>query len=215
MLTSTFDAGAFGLSTGLEYRPRGLAETDELMELAEVTAQNGGLIMSHIRNEDDDQVEKSINELLELGQNSPVHISHIKVVYGKGAKRAEEILELIDSARLAGTKVTADLYPFTASYTGIGILFPGWAKRPNDYNQVKAERHDELREYLINRVERRNGPEATLLGTGKWKGLNLAQIEEQEGNSWVDVLIDDIGPGGASGAYFIMDEDLQVRLLQP
>ena len=39
-------------------------------------------------------------------------------------------------ARRAGIRVTADIYPYLASYTGIGIVFPDWAKPPHDYGQV-------------------------------------------------------------------------------
>ena len=213
MLDSTLAAGSFGLSTGLEYRPGGLAEVDELEALSGIIAKHNAMITSHVRNEDDDQVEASIKELLETANTAPANVSHIKVVYGKGRARGQEILGLLNKARSKGQRVTADIYPYTASYTGIGILFPDWAKQPNDYEEVKRNRREELREYLLARVHKRNGPEATLIGTGHWKGMNLHEIEKSEKRAWVDILIDEIGPEGASGAYFIMDEELQSTLL--
>jgi len=215
ILDSTLQNGSFGLSTGLEYRPGGLAKSDELESLANTVGNNyDGLIMSHLRNEDADSIEASINELLELGKNMPVHISHIKMVYGRGTSGAKVILDLLDSAREQGIEVTADIYPYYASYTGIGILFPDWAMQPNDYEKVKRERRKELRTYLVDRVLKRNGSRATLIGTGKYKGLTLKEIEIMESRHWLDVLINDIGPEGASAAYFIMDEVLQKRLLR-
>ena len=59
----------------------------------------------------------------------------------------------------------------------------------------------------------RNGASATLLATDPWKGRTLAQVAEELGKPFEDVLIDDIGPGGASAAYFVMDPELQERLL--
>jgi N-acyl-D-aspartate/D-glutamate deacylase len=114
----------FGMSTGLEYNPGLNATTDELRELARVVGRNERMIMSHMRNEDDDQLEASIAELLEQGEDARVHISHLKAVYGNGTARAEEILGILADARAAGVDITADIYPYSASYTGIDIVFP-------------------------------------------------------------------------------------------
>ncbi|MGH8167050.1 MAG: N-acyl-D-amino-acid deacylase family protein [Woeseiaceae bacterium] len=205
---------AFGLSTGLEYNPGLNAKISELRALAEVVGRHDRIVMSHLRNEDDDRLEESIAELLEQGEHARVHISHLKSVYGKGAERADEILEILESARQAGIRISADVYPYTASYTGIGIVFPVWAKTAEQFAVARRERRDELAAYLKQRVEKRNGPEATLLGTGPYKGKTLAELSFEHEMPFEDVLIDVIGPQGASGAYFVMNEELQSRLLR-
>ncbi len=214
MLTDQLEAGCFGISTGLEYTPGIYASQAELTALAQVTGQRGAVMMSHMRNEDDDQLRKSIGELLALGAQCRVHISHIKSVYGKGSERAAEILTWLDSARQSGTTVTADLYPYSASYTGIGIVFPTWAKAPNDYSQVLRDRREELATYLRNRITLRNGPEATLIGTGAFRGKTLAEAAAILDKPFEEVLMDEIGPRGASGAYFVMNDALQQRIAQ-
>jgi N-acyl-D-aspartate/D-glutamate deacylase len=203
----------FGLSTGLEYNPGLNAGTDELRALAMVVGENDRMIMSHLRNEDDDQLENSIAELLEQGEYARVHISHLKSVYGKGSARAEEILAILAAARATGIEISADLYPYSASYAGIGIVFPVWAKTREQFDVAKTGHRDELAEYLRNRIERRNGPEATLLGTDPYTGKTLADLAHEMELPFEDVLIDVIGPDGASGAYFVMNDELQVRLL--
>lgn len=213
LLTKAMRDGAIGLTTGLEYSPGEFSRRDELRGLAMIVGENRGIIMSHMRNEDDSDVESSIKELLEQGEYCPVHISHIKVVYGKGEERGREILRLIDEARNNGIEVTADIYPYTASYTGIAILFPDWAKLPNNYEQVVNERRDELARFLKKKVTQRNGPESTLIGTGTYKGLTLANVASRLNKPFEDVLIEDIGPYGAGAAHFIMDEALQRVLL--
>jgi N-acyl-D-aspartate/D-glutamate deacylase len=213
LLRKNLDAGCFGMTTGLEYIPGFYAPAYELEYLAEIVGEKGKLITSHVRNEDNNEVEASIQELLKQGQYCPVNVSHMKVVYGKGESRAEEILKLLDKARQEGIQVTADVYPYTASYTGIGILFPEWAKPPNDYRQVVATRRAELAEFLRNKVISRNGPEATLLGTAPYAGKTLAQLAEEMNKPFEDILIDDIKPGGASGAYFVMNDTLQARFI--
>lgn len=138
LLAEALDLGYFGMSTGLEYLPGGLADTEELHGLARVVGAKNSLLMSHLRNEDNDQIENSLAELIGMGKYCQVHVSHIKVVYGKGKERAKEILSVLASARNTGINITADMYPYTASYTGIGILFPKWAKAPADYEVIKA-----------------------------------------------------------------------------
>jgi N-acyl-D-amino-acid deacylase len=214
LLTNALDAGCYGMTTGLEYNPGYYAHSKELNRLAEVVGAKGGLIMSHMRNEDDAYVESSIRELLAQGAYCPVHVSHIKVVYGKGEERANQILQLLDSARQQGIKVTADFYPYTASYTGIAILFPDWAKKPHDYNQILRTRRAELATFLRNKIIQRNGPEATLIGSGPYKGKTLQQIAEELNKPFELALMEDIGPYGAGGAYFIMDEALQETFLK-
>lgn len=213
MLDATLEY-TFGLTTGLEYNPGLNAGAAELQALARVVGRHDRLIMSHLRNEDDDRIEASIGELLDQGQFARVHISHLKSVYGKGAARADELLAVIDKAREAGIEVTADLYPYTASYTGIAIVFPVWAKTTEDFERAKRERRAELETFLHDRIMRRNGPEATLLGTNPWTGKTLAELAHELEQPFEGVLIDTIGPQGASGAYFVMNEELQSRLLQ-
>ena len=213
MLDDTLDY-TFGMSSGLEYNPGLNARKDELLQLARIVGENDRLIMSHMRNEDDDQIEQSIAELLDQGEFARVHIAHLKSVYGSGADRAREILQILDSARAAGVDVTADMYPYSASYTGIDIVFPVWAKTTEQFEIAKATRRDELAEYLRNRVNRRNGPEATLLGTDPYTGKTLAELSFELEMPFEDVLIDIIGPQGASGAYFVMNDELQSEFLR-
>ncbi|MBC5774705.1 amidohydrolase family protein [Pontibacter sp. KCTC 32443] len=214
LLHEGMDLGCFGMTTGLEYNPGFNCQTPELDRLAKIVGERGGMIMSHMRSENDATIIPAIEELLSQGQYCPVQISHIKVVYGKGTSRAEEICKLLDNARDNGIKASADFYPYTASYTSIEILFPDWAKLPYDYEEVKASRGEELKQFLKSKIEQRNGPEATLLGTGPFKGKTLGQIAIELDKPFEEVLRDNIGPYGAFGAYFIMDEALQDTLLQ-
>ena len=213
LLANAMKSGAFGMTTGLEYSPGKFSRRAELRSLAQIVGRNNGIIMSHLRNEDDEEVEASIKELLAQGEFSPVHISHIKVVYGKGKERAREILDIINKAQEDGIKITADIYPYTASYTGIAILFPDWAKQPNNYKEVLTNRRKELADFLDKKLKQRNGPEAILIGTGPFKGLTLAGVAAQLNKPFEEVLMDDIGPYGAGAAHFIMDDDLQRELL--
>jgi N-acyl-D-aspartate/D-glutamate deacylase len=202
----------FGMSTGLEYNPGLNALPEEMAGLAKVVGNNNRLLMSHVRNEDDDQIETSLKELFAQGKYCKVHVSHIKSVYGKGSKRANEILQLLKEAKKSGIDVSADIYPYNASYAGVSLLFPVWAKTTEQFEQALVTRREELETFLRNKITRRNGPEATLLGTPPYTGKTLAQLSREMEMPFEQVLIK-IGPKGAAGAYFIMDDELQSELL--
>ncbi|MFW6199819.1 MAG: N-acyl-D-amino-acid deacylase family protein [Gemmatimonadota bacterium] len=214
LVRQALDAGAFGLSTGLEYNPGGRAGPEELAAIAEPVGERGAVVMSHLRSEDEDRVDGAVEELLDQGRRSgaAVHVSHMKIVLGADPEAAERILALMAAARDDGLQVTGDVYPYLASFTGISLLFPDWALAPNDYDTVVRNRREELAAHLRRRVESRNGPEATLFGSGRWSGRTLSQVAEEEGRPFEEVLVD-LGPGGARAAYFVMDEDVMTTFL--
>jgi N-acyl-D-amino-acid deacylase len=119
--------GAVGMSTGLIYIPGTFAPTSEVVRLAKVVAQNGGVYASHIRNEED-KVAEAVNEAIAIGREAklPVEISHFKVNGQNNWGRSDETLNLVKNARLEGIDVTIDQYPYTASSTNLGVLLPDW-----------------------------------------------------------------------------------------
>ncbi len=205
-LDTAFTTGAWGLSMGLEYTPGIHSTTEELLPLAQKVGDHQGMIMAHIRSEDDDAIESAINEMAELNKLCQAHVAHLKVVYGKGAERALQILAQLESANLS-----ADLYPYLASYTGIAILFPKWAKTQESFDQALIERKEELAAYLEQRIAQRNGPEATLICSGPYTGKTLSEVAQEKQLSPVQLLMQ-WGPKYGSGAYFIMDSTLQITL---
>ncbi len=211
-LEAELRAGAFGLSYGLEYVPGIYSQTPELANLGRVVARHDGVVMSHMRSENDEEIEASIDELIASSLPARPHISHLKVVFGKGEARARALLDFLAAKRAQGIRLTADEYPYTAGYTGIAILFPEWALPPTDYAGVVATRRQELRDYLEKRMIRRGGPEALLLGTAPYAGKTLAQAAAEAGLSFPDFLVK-LGPQAGSGAHFTMDEVLQDTLI--
>ncbi|MFT4179781.1 MAG: hypothetical protein QM612_10035 [Thermomonas sp.] len=194
-------AGSFGLSTGLEYVPGLYAEPREIAALGPVVARHDGVCMSHLRTEDDDRIDSAIREHIEASRPARTHISHLKVTLGRGEARAERLLASLRAYRNAGVPLTADAYPYAASFTTIAILFPEWALPPTDYAQVLAARRDELLQALERNMIRRRGPDALLFGTGPFTGKTLAQAAQETGKPFAQVLLD-LGPGGASAAHF-------------
>ena len=201
--------GAFGASLGMEYVPMISATPVELAAVAKAVGAYDGVVMSHLRSEDDDKVKDAIDELLAMGSAARVHVSHVKVVYGKTAAQGEAVLAQLAAARANGVRVSADVYPYLASQSGIALLFPEWSKVPQDFEIARHDRAKELSDYLYARVMKRGGPAATLMSTKPYVGMTLADIARERRKSFVDVLLNDIGPTGGSAAYFIMSAATQ------
>src|SRR3546814_15243298 len=117
ILEQDLRAGAFGLSTGLEYVPGRYAEPRELSSLGPVIARHGGVAMSHMRNEDADQVRASIRELVANSGPARAHVSHLTMVYGKGADAAHELLAFMQIGR-ASLRANGRQYVILAELPG-------------------------------------------------------------------------------------------------
>jgi len=117
--------GAIGLSTGLEYEPGIFSETDEVIELAKVAASFGGRYMSHVRDEDDLQMD-AFDEVIRIGREArlPVHISHIKLAYKELWGTTDAVIEKLNAARNEGVQVSADIYPYQRWASNLAVLFP-------------------------------------------------------------------------------------------
>jgi N-acyl-D-amino-acid deacylase len=120
--------GAVGFSTGLQYVPGTYAKMPEILELARVAGNAGGLYASHMRNEGT-ELDKAIAETIRIGDlvGCRVQISHLKVDSPNRWGASASALALIDAARARGVAVEADQYAYTAASSTLGIRFPAWA----------------------------------------------------------------------------------------
>ena len=120
--------GAFGISTGLFYVPGAFTPTDEIIELAKVAGEMGGIHISHMR-EEASKVLDSVRETIAIGEQGglPTQVTHHKIIGTPNWGRSVETLRLIDDARARGVDATIDQYPYTASSTGVQALLPSWA----------------------------------------------------------------------------------------
>jgi N-acyl-D-amino-acid deacylase len=125
LLRVDMEAGALGLSTGLEYDPGIYSSKEEVLALATVAAEYEGRYISHLRSEDR-FFWKALNEIIEVGSETgmPVQISHVKLAMRGLWGKADSVIAVLDSARARGVKITADIYPYTYWSSTIRVLFP-------------------------------------------------------------------------------------------
>ena len=108
--------------------PSGYAETPEIVALAEVVHEYGGLYASHIRGEGATLLD-AVAEAIVAGREAgvPVQVAHHKVAGRPHWGNVEQSLASMDGARAAGIDVACDQYPYVASSTGLSSVLPKWA----------------------------------------------------------------------------------------
>jgi N-acyl-D-amino-acid deacylase len=121
--------GALGVSSALIYAPGVYADTDELVALAEIAGQNGGMYISHIRSEGNNLLE-ALDELITTARKANVaaELYHMKVAGKANWHKLDAMTERIEKARAEGLKVTADMYTYTAGATGLDAAMPPWVQ---------------------------------------------------------------------------------------
>ena len=220
LLRRDLDAGAWGMSLGLEYSPGFFAGADELGALGEVVAGYGGLIPCHMRSEGL-MIDEAIDELITVGRASGahVHISHLKVDNFRVHGRAGEIWQKIEAAQRAGVNLTADMYPFVASSTTLTIRCPKWSQDGGGQAVVdflKGPRRQDVIEGIRSHYFSRERAKTCLFSddAGFWPqivGKTLDQVAEEllgtddYAEAAAEVLIRT--QGKASCIFFVMSEE--------
>ena len=129
IMATAMQGGAFGMTTALIYPPGSYAKTAELIEIAKVAGQYGGIYASHMRGEGKEVVQ-AVDELIEISEKAhlPAEIFHLKVAYQPGwGKLMQEVGEHVAAARARGIEVAGNLYVYTAGGTGLEATIPAWA----------------------------------------------------------------------------------------
>lgn len=224
--------GAVGLSTGLIYLPGTFAKTDEIVELAKISARYGGAYSSHMRNEGT-EIDSALEELFRIAREAKIRaeVSHIKLSGRTAWGRAEAVLALIERARAEGLDITQDQYAYTASSTGISQLIPSGAREGGNGEfqrriadpEQKARIVAQMKE-MLRRSGRENYEYAVIASYSADRSLNGKNIVEaariKRGSDSLDDQIELIleiqKSGGASGVFHGMnEEDLQKFLRHP
>ena len=130
--------GAVGLSTALQYAPAPYAKTEELIALARVAAQYGGIYATHMRSEGDAEPQ-AIDEAVRIGREAhiPVEIWHLKAAGKANWGKMPQIVAQIDAARASGVDISANTYAYTAWFNTFSAFVPPWAHDGGDAKLIE------------------------------------------------------------------------------
>jgi N-acyl-D-amino-acid deacylase len=199
-MAESMEDGAFGPSYALIYPPDTYTTTDEIVEICKTAAKPGGVYITHIRSEADELLE-ALDEAIEIGQRSgiPVEIYHLKAVAEHNYFKMHQVIERVDQVRAEGLDVTADMYPYPASGTGLSTVLPTWAAADGKFfdnlrdPETRAKIASEVRD-LVGEIPRRPDQIAPVAfrkpENQQYIGKRLSEIAEMRNQDWVEATID-------------------------
>ncbi|HLN97570.1 MAG TPA: D-aminoacylase [Pyrinomonadaceae bacterium] len=236
LVAAAMKDGALGLSTSLQYVPARFAKTNEIVELAKVARQYGGIYATHQRSEAN-ALDESLAEVFQIARQAqiPVEIWHLKTAYKKNWGRMPAVLAKIRRARAEGLDITADIYPYIAGSTSLSACLPPWALEGGTDRMLSRLRDPQTRERLKWEISADSktweniylgsgGPSGILIGAvvnrdlESWQGKRLSEIAAAQNKDPLDALFDLIlADHGQTGAiYFIMSEaDMRAAMRAP
>ena len=226
LVRQAMNQGAMGVGTSLIYAPGTYAETPELIALATASARCGGMYISHMRNESDLLLE-SIDELIAIARASggPAEIYHLKQAGRANWGKLDAVIAKVEAARASGTRITVDMYTYTAGATGLDASMPTWVQAGGYEAWAERLKDPKIRARVIAEMRAKPvGWESLLYQAGsadkllligfkndKLKpltGKTLAEVARMRGVSPEDAAIDLVIEDGSrvGTAYFLMDE---------
>ena len=236
MVADAMKDGALGISTALIYPPGHYAKTDELIALAKVAAQYGGIYATHMRSEGASEMQ-AIDEAIRIGREGglPVEIFHLKVIGKSRWGSMPLVVEKINAARGSGLDIRADQYPYVAGGTALASCLPPWMADggaskflerlhdPKIRERMKREMGEDHQDWENLYLDSGGGSGVLIAGVvnpalKKYDGKTVAQMAKAEQKPELDALFDFILADKAqTGAlYFIAGEsDLRYALKQP
>jgi len=226
LVRQAMEEGALGLTTALLYTPDQFAKTPELMALASESARCGGMYIAHIRSEGDRLLE-AVRETIDIARASggPAEIYHLKLAGKDNWKKLDGLVSLVNAARAGGTRITADMYMYTAGQTGLDAAMPPWVQDGGLETWIARLRDPGMRARVVTDMRDPNptwenlyldaGANGTLLLGFKnpnlrpLVGKTIADVAAARGISGEDAVIDLVIEDGSEVrvAYFLMSED--------
>ncbi len=226
LVVQAMEEGALGLTDALIYSPNAYAKTPELIALAQESARCGGIYIAHMRSEGD-RIEAALAETIEIARASaaPAEIYHLKVAGQANWGKLDAVIATIEAARQSGTRITADMYTYTAGATGLDAAMPPWVQDGGLEAWIARLQDPALRARVLVDMREphptwenlllRAGPSGTLLLGFKNPALRpligktLAEVASARHTSPEDTAIDLVIANGArvDVAYFLMSED--------
>ena len=226
LVRTAMEEGALGVGSSLIYAPGNFADTDELIALVSAAAEYGGAYISHLRSEGI-RLEEGIQELIKIASvtGAPAEIYHLKAAGKSNWHKLQSAFALVESAREAGLRITADIYTYTAGATGLDAAMPLWVQEGGHDAWVAALQDPEVRERVVMEMNTpseewenlylESGPDNMIFlefkneDLRKYTGWTLTQVAEERGtdptNTIIDLVIEDDSRVGT--AYEMMSED--------
>lgn len=226
LTAQAMEEGAVGLSTALIYPPASFASTEEIIELAKVVSRYKGMYISHIRSEGR-AIFEALDEFFRIAREADVRseIYHLKLSGRSNWDKLDEVIRRIEAARSAGLEISANMYTYPASGTGLASCLPPWVQDGGHEAMIARLKDAEIRERIKAEMDSvsddwenmyaENSPHRLLLAGFKnpalrhLTGKRLDEVAQMRGTPPKDTVMDLIVEDDSRifTIYFTMSED--------
>jgi N-acyl-D-amino-acid deacylase len=227
LVRQAMEEGAVGVASSLIYSPGCYADTAELTALAKVAAEYDGLYASHLRSESE-QLFEAFEEFLSIVRQARIRgeVYHIKASGRRNWNKLDEMFRRIEAARAEGLHVTADMYMYNASSTGLDSIMPPWVQEGGHHAWVERLKDPAIREKVKQEMRMTgNAWDNGMIAAGSAEniiligfrtealkpltGMTLAEVAVQRGRSPEDTAMDLVieDDSRVSAVFFTMSED--------
>ena len=220
MVKQSMEEGAMGIGSSLIYAPADYAPTEELIELCKVASEKGGMYISHMRNEDNLLME-ALEELITISRDAdiPAEIYHLKASREVNWHMLDSLIKRVEQVREEGLEITADIYTYNASSTGLTGVIPTWVQEGGHRAWINRMKDPKIRPRLLNDIRKQlaeQPPEGILMVgfnnpemSKKYLAKTIAEAASTRGQSpeeaIVDMVIED--DSRIQCIYFSMSEE--------
>ena len=229
LVRQAMEEGALGVGSSLIYSPAYYAKTDELVELCKVAAEYDGAYISHIRSEGEHFLE-AVDEFITIARRAGIRaeIYHLKASLESNWPKMDQVIEKVEAARKEGLPITADMYLYTATSTGLDALMPPWVQEGGHDAWVERLKDPAIRTRLKNDNEfgfDERSPKDVLLVSFKndalkrLTGKTLAEVAASRGTSpedtVMDLVIEDDSRVGVVYTSVMSEENIRKQIRLP
>jgi len=225
LVDQAMQEGAVGISSSLLYAPSGSADTNELIALASTAAKYDGMYISHIRDEGEKLLE-SIDELITISREAGLaaEVYHLKASGDKNWNKLDSAFAMIEAARAEGLAVTADIYTYPASSTGLHVQLPEWVRVDGVDAAIARLKDPVTRAKILEEIEFELPTDRILLvgfrnpELRKHIGKRLSEVAKELGKSPQETMVELIVVDNSriQVVYFSMsDENIAKKMQQP
>ena len=201
IVRKSMEEGAMGIGSSLIYAPGDYASTEELIELSKSASEYGGMYISHLRNEGANLIE-AFDELITIAREADIaaEIYHLKASREPNWYKLDEVIKRVEEARAEGLKITADIYTYNASSTGLTGVIPTWVQEGGHRAWIERMKDPKVRPRLLDDIRKElseQPPEGILMVGFKTLGMSkkylaktVAEAAKMRGQSPEEAIVD-------------------------
>ena len=201
IVRKSMEEGAMGIGSSLIYAPGDYASTQELIELSKSASEYGGMYISHLRSEGAKLLE-ALDELITISREAdiPSEIYHLKASREPNWPKLDEVISIVEDARAEGLQITADIYTYNASSTGLTGVIPTWVQEGGHDAWIKRMKDPSVRPRLLNDIREQlaeQPPEGILMVgfntpemSKKYLAKTVAEAAKMRGQSPEEAIVD-------------------------